>query len=123
MAATGAPIWSVLLMGLASFIVNHVCGMNLPPTRTISSGHYHEEIRRLQAFKASLITRRDSIASPPSSFSPFPSPSPSPLPSVVNMLHTLFQFIFISELLLIKILALVQIIQSLRHFSWKISNV
>ncbi|KAJ1393117.1 Pectin lyase fold/virulence factor [Sesbania bispinosa] len=77
-------VWSLLLV-VACFILVCACGENLPP-RTISGGNYHESIHRLQSFKASL-TRHDSIASEPSSFSPLsssPSPSPQPIEGVSN---------------------------------------
>ncbi|KAK7303858.1 hypothetical protein RJT34_14775 [Clitoria ternatea] len=69
------------LLWVACFILVGASGQNLPPRTTISSGNYHEAIQRLQSFQASLTTRHDSIASPPSSFSPSYAPSPSLSPS------------------------------------------
>ncbi|KAE9598699.1 hypothetical protein Lal_00022477 [Lupinus albus] len=66
-------LWSLLQGMLSCFIVISTYAKNLPHSRTISSGNYHEAIHRLHAFKASL-TRYDSIASTPSY-------SPSSLPS------------------------------------------
>ncbi|KHN47731.1 Polygalacturonase QRT3 [Glycine soja] len=56
---------------------------SLPP-RTFSSNNYHEAIPRLQSFKASL-TRHDSIASAPSSLSPFSTPSYARAPSPLSL--------------------------------------
>ncbi|RZB64797.1 Polygalacturonase QRT3 [Glycine soja] len=51
---------------------------------TFSSNNYHEAIPRLQSFKASL-TRHDSIASAPSSLSPFSTPSYARAPSPLSL--------------------------------------
>lgn len=66
-----------MLLEVVCFIVIGVYGDKNLPTRKISDGNYHETIRRLQSFKASL-TRHDSIASTPSSsFAPSPSSQPA----------------------------------------------
>ncbi|KAL2951130.1 hypothetical protein AAZX31_19G029700 [Glycine max] len=74
--ATISPMWFILL-GITCFCVTDSYGANMP-LRTLYGGTHQEALLGLEAFKAS-ITRRDSIASTPPSFSP--SPSPSPLPS------------------------------------------
>ncbi|KAG4956734.1 hypothetical protein JHK82_042451 [Glycine max] len=51
---------------------------------TFSSNNYDEAIPRLQSFKASL-TRHDSIASAPSSLSPFSTPSYARAPSPLSL--------------------------------------
>ncbi|KAL1291626.1 hypothetical protein HN51_060164 [Arachis hypogaea] len=76
-----APMWFLLLNLSCFFLTHHTSyGENLyiPRRRTniISHGNHHEAMVRMKAlFKASLISH-DSIASPPSSFSPSPSPLP-----------------------------------------------
>lgn len=66
-----------MLLEVVCFIVIGVYGDKNLPTRKISDGNYHETIRRLQSFKASL-TRHDSIVSTPSSsFAPSPSSQPA----------------------------------------------
>ncbi|KAK2366022.1 polygalacturonase QRT3 [Trifolium repens] len=74
-------LWFMLLLMMASSsnssYVTHAYNGKLP-LRTISGAtHHHEAMLQLNAFKVSF-TKHDSIASPPSSFSPSPSPSPMP---------------------------------------------
>jgi hypothetical protein len=92
-------LWFMLLLMMASSsnssYVTHAYNGKLP-LRTISGAtHHHEAMLQLNAFKVSF-TKHDSIASPPSSFSPSPSPSPMP-PQVIyqSCLYLLIPFIYV----------------------------
>ncbi|KAK2420090.1 polygalacturonase QRT3 [Trifolium repens] len=79
--ARKSPLWFMLLLMMASSsnysYVTHAYN-GILPLRTISGAtHHHEAMLQLNAFKVSF-TKHDSIASPPSSFSPSPSPSSMP---------------------------------------------
>ena len=73
--ATISRMWFIFL-GITCFYVTYSYGENMPQ-RTLSRGTHQEALLGLKALKAS-ITRRDSIASTPPSFSPSPTPSPLP---------------------------------------------
>lgn len=80
--ARKALLWS-MFMGLASFsfLLIHVFGEQ-PQVGQFSGGHYHDQMRKMQAFKASFV-RHDSIALSPS-ISPSPSAAqqpPVPIPA------------------------------------------
>lgn len=77
-----SPLWLMLLI-MPCFFVTYAYKVKLP-LRTISGGTHHDAMLQLTAFKVSFA-KHDSIASPPSSFSP--SPSPSPMPSQVITYH------------------------------------
>ncbi|KAK7859890.1 polygalacturonase qrt3 [Quercus suber] len=78
--ARKALLWSIF-MGLASFsfLLIHVYGEQ-PQVGQFSGGHYHDQMRKLQGFKASFV-RHDSIALSPSIS---PSPSAAQQPPVVS---------------------------------------
>lgn len=79
-----------LFLWVACFIVIGAYGEKNLPHMTISGGKHHVAIQRLQSFKASL-TRHDSIASAPSSFSASSSPSPSPSPQPFQVIQSCTQ--------------------------------
>lgn len=68
--ARKALLWSMIMGLAASFIVIHVYGEH-SQVGQFSGGHYRDQMRKMQAFKASFM-RHDSIALAPSI-----SPSPS----------------------------------------------
>ncbi|XP_045812979.1 polygalacturonase QRT3-like [Trifolium pratense] len=74
-----SPLWFMLLLMMAysSSYVTHAYKGKLPLRIISGATHHHEAMLQLNAFKVSF-TKHDSIASPPSSFSPSPSPSPMP---------------------------------------------
>ncbi|CAK9141340.1 unnamed protein product [Ilex paraguariensis] len=69
---------SSIIVVLTSFIIMHAYGENSLPR--FSSGHYHDQMQKMEAYKASLL-RRDLISIPPSSMFPSPSFASSPSPS------------------------------------------
>ncbi|CAK9141338.1 unnamed protein product [Ilex paraguariensis] len=77
---------SSMIVVLASFIIIQVYGENSWPVARFSGGRYHDQMQKMEAYKASLL-RRDLISlspspiSPSSSFAPSPLPLPSPSPS------------------------------------------
>jgi len=65
-----------ILMGLASLFIVHVNGetsLPLDHQKLTSDGRYHDQMQKMQAFKHSLLTRRQ-LATPPISSSPAPAP-------------------------------------------------
>lgn len=68
-----------MLMGLASFIVIHVSGEHSPTSR-FSGGPYHNQIRKMQDFRASFV-RHDSVSLAPSTP---PSPSSAQPPTAAS---------------------------------------
>lgn len=75
-------IWISILIGLATFFdVVPVLGDHSPVGTQFSSGPHRENMRKMQAFKASL-SRHDSV-----SLAPSPSPAPQP-PEVRNCAQT-----------------------------------
>ncbi|XP_061984154.1 polygalacturonase QRT3-like [Populus nigra] len=65
-----------ILMGLAGLFIVHVNGetsLPLDHQKLISDGRYHDQMQKMQAFKHSLLTRRQ-LATPPISSSPAPAP-------------------------------------------------
>ncbi|CAK9171268.1 unnamed protein product [Ilex paraguariensis] len=69
---------SSIIVVLTSFIIMHAYGENSLPR--FSSGHYHDQMQKMEAYKASLL-RRDLISISPSSMFPSPSFASSPSPS------------------------------------------
>ena len=66
----------MIIMGLASLFIVHVNGENSLPfdrQKLSTDGHYHDQMQNMQAFKHSLLTRRQ-LATPSSSSSPAPAP-------------------------------------------------
>ncbi|KAJ6308710.1 hypothetical protein OIU76_018315 [Salix suchowensis] len=70
-----------IVMGLASLLIVHVNGETSLPfdhQKLTSDGHYLDQMQKMQAFKHSLLTRRQ-LATPPTI-----SSSPAPAPQATN---------------------------------------
>ncbi|KAJ6701079.1 POLYGALACTURONASE QRT3 [Salix koriyanagi] len=68
-----------IVMGLASLLIVHVNGETSLPfdhQKLASDGHYLDQMQKMQAFKHSLLTRRQLAT--PSTISSSPAPAPQP---------------------------------------------
>lgn len=66
-----------IVMGLASLLIVHVNGETSLPfdhQKLTSDGHYLDQMQKMQAFKHSLLTRRQLATPPTISSSPAPAP-------------------------------------------------
>lgn len=112
-----------LITGLASLIIVHVYGEKFPVTNNFSGSpgsHFHQRMRKMQEFKASLI-RRDlatttaaATAPSPSIDSPSPSPSAAPLPPQV-MLFTSFSELQVMVFVVVVVVVLMIIVGRLHQ--------